>query len=185
MPPRNMYHLATRTQQVAWCKWMWMESNLLSSFRKAKASKVDQRMLGYSEFCWIHPILGPPLQVWRTSSGCCDSPDISSSHSLSFCSLWWMGEAGYGSESYVSFAITFLCSSVIWQYVSSWLVFRKPLPAKGAFALAWQKITKVIDDLHCKNHVETCRQKWNPDLIRDVYPNANLVCCEQTFAWLG
>ena len=64
-------------------------------------------------------------------------------------------------------------------------MFRKPLPAKGDFALAWQKITKVIDDLHCKNHVEACKKTWNPDLIRNLYPNANLVCCEQTFAWLG
>ena len=70
-------------------------------------------------------------------------------------------------------------------HLDSLKMFRKPLPAKGAFVLAWQKITKVIDDFHCKNHVEVCRQTWNPDLIRDVYPNANLVCCEQTFAWLG
>ena len=43
----------------------------------------------------------------------------------------------------------------------------------------------MIDDLHCKNHVEVCKQTWNPDKIREVYPKANLVCCEQTFAWLG
>ena len=70
-------------------------------------------------------------------------------------------------------------------HLDSLKMFRKPLPAKGAFALAWQKVTKVIDDLHCKNHVEACKQTWNPDLIRDIYPNANLVCCEQTSACLG
>ena len=70
-------------------------------------------------------------------------------------------------------------------HLDSLKMFKKPLPAKGNFALAWQKITKVIDDLHCKNHVETCKKTWNPDLIRSFYPNANLVCCEQTFAWLG
>ena len=43
----------------------------------------------------------------------------------------------------------------------------------------------MIDDLHVRNHVETCKVKWNPNQIRDIYPNANLVCCEQTFAWLG
>ena len=79
-------------------------------------------------------------------------------------------------------------------------MFKKPLPAKGNFAQIWQKITKggkadmkiifikiclVIDDLHVRNHVETCKVKWNPNQIRDIYPNANLVCCEQTFAWLG
>ena len=43
----------------------------------------------------------------------------------------------------------------------------------------------VIDDLHSKNHIESCRQTWNPQMIRELYPNANLSCCEQTFAWLG
>ena len=26
---------------------------------------------------------------------------------------------------------------------------------------------------------------WSPKQIRSIYPNANLVSCEQTFAWLG
>ena len=47
------------------------------------------------------------------------------------------------------------------------------------------KFYLVIDDLHWRNHVETCKVKWNPNKIREIYPNANLVCCEQTFAWLG
>ena len=80
-------------------------------------------------------------------------------------------------------------------------MFKKPLPAKGNFANIWQKITKgnlccmlyiicdctplVIDDLHIRNHVDACKAMWNPKQIREIYPNANLVSCEQTFAWLG
>ena len=87
-------------------------------------------------------------------------------------------------------------------HLDSLKMFKKPLPAKGNYAHIWEKITKggpasiinlrsclinfsVIDDLHWRNHVERCKITWNPDRIREIYPNANLVCCEQTFAWLG
>ena len=87
-------------------------------------------------------------------------------------------------------------------HLDSLKMFKKPLPAKGDFKYIWEKVTKginlsilnalpkhkhcsVIDELHWRNHVENCKVQWNPKQIREIYPNANLVCCEQTFAWLG
>ena len=45
---------------------------------------------------------------------------------------------------------------------------------------------QVIDSFHYKNHTDPeCKVKYNPSVVRDKYPNVNLMCCEQTFIWLS
>ena len=47
-------------------------------------------------------------------------------------------------------------------------------------------IMQVIDSFHYKNHTDPeCKVKYNPSVVRDKYPNVNLMCCEQTFIWLS
>ena len=58
------------------------------------------------------------------------------------------------------------------------------LPAP--FDEMWLKIKKVIDPLHLKNHIQPdCKVLFNPESVRTLYPTANFMQCEQTFAWLG
>ena len=63
------------------------------------------------------------------------------------------------------------------------------------------KINKVIDPLHISNHkvantliiscIEpffqrpTCKTLYSPDKVAEEWPEANLMICEETFAWLG
>ena len=54
------------------------------------------------------------------------------------------------------------------------------------FCDMWQKINKVIDDLHIRNHTRpSCKTLYNPDQVKTLYPEANTMQCEQTFAWLA
>ena len=54
------------------------------------------------------------------------------------------------------------------------------------FCNMWQKINKVIDDLHIRNHTRpSCKTLYNPDQVKTLYPEANTMQCEQTFAWLA
>ena len=85
---------------------------------------------------------------------------------------------------------------------------QRPLPLPAPYDLMWQRITKVcyyiyynigvsvititffnfqiIDTLHFRNHTdEQCRAKYNPKIVTDTNPNINLMCAEQTFAWLS
>ena len=66
-------------------------------------------------------------------------------------------------------------------------MLRNPLPLKGPdMPYVWQKINKCIDPLHLKNHKnKVCQTKYNPSKVKEEYPEANLMVCEQTFAWLG
>ena len=42
----------------------------------------------------------------------------------------------------------------------------------------------VIDDLHIANHKkESCHEKYNPSRVKDVVPEANLVCAEQVLGF--
>ena len=39
-------------------------------------------------------------------------------------------------------------------------------------------------DLHIKNHKrKSCHDHFNPQKVKDVVPDANLMCAEQTFTW--
>ena len=65
-------------------------------------------------------------------------------------------------------------------------MFREPLPLDGEFANVWNKINKCIDSLHISNHKrEECKTKYAPEKVKSVIPDANLMSCEQTFAWAG
>ena len=50
----------------------------------------------------------------------------------------------------------------------------------------WGTINKVIDPLHIHNHTrEKCKKLYSPKSVTSKYPDANMMQCEQTFAWLG
>jgi len=74
------------------------------------------------------------------------------------------------------------------QYVSSGQlkVARKPLPLPGDHNYIWQDITKIIDELHIRNHKDSrCRAKYNPEVVKTISKTTNTMSCEQTFAWLS
>ena len=49
-----------------------------------------------------------------------------------------------------------------------------------------QSVTKVIDDLHIKNHRDDkCQAKYHPKKVKENHPDYNLMCAEQVFAWLS
>ena len=62
-----------------------------------------------------------------------------------------------------------------------------PLPLEAPFNSIWQDVGKIIDPLHLKNHSKNknCAELYNPDRVREEFPDANLMVCEQTFSWLG
>ena len=64
------------------------------------------------------------------------------------------------------------------------------LPLPPPFHSMWTSITKVIDTLHIRNHVNpTCQRELHPDKIGLVHPDLkdtkNTQAAEQTFIWLG
>ena len=65
-------------------------------------------------------------------------------------------------------------------------VAREPLPLPGDHKYIWQDITKIIDELHIRNHIDSrCRTKYNPDVVKTISKTTNTMSCEQTFAWLS
>lgn len=62
------------------------------------------------------------------------------------------------------------------------IISRGDLPLPKPFNEAWKLISKVIDRLHLRNHVdEKCERLYNPD---DKIPKSfNTMACEQTFIW--
>ena len=65
-------------------------------------------------------------------------------------------------------------------------LLKGPLSLPAPFDEMWLKIKKVIDPLHLKNHIQPdCKVLFNPESVRTLYPTANFMQCEQTFAWLG
>ena len=66
-------------------------------------------------------------------------------------------------------------------------MLKNPLPLPGPdMPKIWKKINKCIDQLHLKNHKnKLCQVKYNPSKVKEDFPEANLMVCEQTFAWLG
>ena len=60
------------------------------------------------------------------------------------------------------------------------------LPLDGPVSKIWLSINKVIDPLHLKNHTRPeCEQNYNPAMLTEKFPEANLMVCEQTFSWLS
>ena len=61
-------------------------------------------------------------------------------------------------------------------------IAKEDLPLPKPFDKAWKSVSKVIDRLHLRNHVDKrCHELYNPD---DKIPkNFNTMACEQTFIW--
>ena len=65
-------------------------------------------------------------------------------------------------------------------------MMRRPLPLPGQLATFWDKITKVIDGVHIDNHKrKACHVDYHPSKVKDILPDANLMICEETYAWAG
>ena len=65
-------------------------------------------------------------------------------------------------------------------------VAQEPLPLPGDLKYLWADVTKVIDELHLKNHKDrTCHEKYSFTTIKKDNPHFNTMACEQTFAWLS
>lgn len=70
-------------------------------------------------------------------------------------------------------------------HVDSLKLLRNALGFEEPFSRIWSEVTKVIDDLHLPNHKPQCEEMYSPEKVREDFPEANLMVCEQTFAWLG
>ena len=65
-------------------------------------------------------------------------------------------------------------------------LLKKKLALNTPFDEVWLLINKIIDPLHIKNHVRPqCKILYDPEKVRTAFPEANLMCAEQTFAWMG
>ena len=67
-------------------------------------------------------------------------------------------------------------------HVDSLRISKVDLPFPSPFNKAWKLISKAIDRLHLRNHVDPkCKILYDPD---DKIPAAfNTMACEQTFIW--
>lgn len=71
-------------------------------------------------------------------------------------------------------------------HLNNLCVAKQPLPLPGDLKYIWKDVTKVIDDLHMRNHRDpSCRQNYSMDSVRESNSNFNTMACEQTFAWLS
>ena len=60
------------------------------------------------------------------------------------------------------------------------------LPLQSPCDKLWKSVTKVIDDLHIRNHSDPkCLEMYHPHKVREEHPQYNLMCAEQTFVWLS
>lgn len=60
------------------------------------------------------------------------------------------------------------------------------LPLDAPYNQMWKQVTKIIDSLHIKNHIdEKCIQNYHPKKVKDANPSYNLMCAEQVFSWLS
>ena len=65
-------------------------------------------------------------------------------------------------------------------------LLRDKLALEPPFDIVWNKINKIIDPLHLRNHTRSkCKSDYNPEKVRKLFPEANLMCAEQTFTWLS
>ena len=82
-------------------------------------------------------------------------------------------------------------SSVVLNYdnicnVDRLLMMRKPIPLSGHMSTFWSRITKVINNVHLGNHKRAeCQESYNPEKIKNILPDANLMICEETYSWCG
>ena len=63
---------------------------------------------------------------------------------------------------------------------------QQDLPLEPPYNHMWKSVTKIIDFLHIKNHVdEKCQELYHPKKVKDHHPKYNLMCAEQVFTWLS
>ena len=63
---------------------------------------------------------------------------------------------------------------------------KNPLPLPSLWDKAWTSISKIIDSLHISNHKDaSCKEKYNPEKIKQEIPGGNTIAAEQTFVWLS
>lgn len=69
-------------------------------------------------------------------------------------------------------------------HLDSLRVANEKLPLPEPYCNMWLKITKIIDSLHIRNHVDPrCLEKYHPRLVKERFPKFNLMAAEQTFVW--
>lgn len=61
---------------------------------------------------------------------------------------------------------------------------RRPLPLPKPYDELWQKVRKVIDRLHLRNHKnQRCHREYSSEPLKEKYPDLNTMVAEQTFVW--
>ena len=68
--------------------------------------------------------------------------------------------------------------------VCKMIAAKNPLPLQEPYNMVWQKITKVIDLLHLRNHRDPkCKKDFSPAVLKEKFPRLNTLVAEQTFVW--
>lgn len=68
--------------------------------------------------------------------------------------------------------------------VCKMIAAKSPLPLQEPYNMVWQKITKVIDLLHLRNHRDPkCKKDFSPAVLKEKFPRLNTPVAEQTFVW--
>lgn len=95
--------------------------------------------------------------------------------SCSGISAWW----NCGSLPSVILAYDNMCN------LDRLKVARQPLPLAPPLDCIWNKVEKIINVFHFKNHVSpSCRAKFSPKRMKEENPNFNTQAGEQTFFWV-
>ena len=87
---------------------------------------------------------------------------------------------GWTAEQYRNFFISYdnMCA------IDGLNLLKKPLPLPAPEDRLWLNTRHLIDDLHLRNHKrQSCHERYNPEILKQHVPDANLICCEETFAW--
>ncbi len=67
-------------------------------------------------------------------------------------------------------------------HMDSLRISKLDIPLPSPFNESWKLVSKVIDRLHLRNHVDAkCKDLYNPD--KHIPPEFNTMACEQTFIW--
>ena len=94
----------------------------------------------------------------------------------------YLGENIPNPEDWINFFLSYdnMC------HIDELKLLNKPLALPEPYNNMWQKIQKVIDPLHIKNHTrKQCQILYNPQKVKEKYKDGNMMQCKQTFAWLG
>jgi hypothetical protein len=101
---------------------------------------------------------------------------------LKFLLLFFQAKANITREDFENFFMSYdnIC------HVDELKLLANRLALPAPYDEVWLSIQKVIDPLHIRNHKRPkCKQLYNPEKVKEAIPEANLMCAEQTFAWMG